>query len=258
MTTRDTPPTVAIRGSAQADALVALPLLGHKFEIKKMLYYDSRFEMTGAAGILQVHFFRANDVYDPDATGVGHQPIGFDQAMLFWEQFAVFGSKITVNFRSNTADGARVGVFLSPDTSVPTITQLMENGLVKSDVVCGTNSIGLGFHTFKRIDMSCSNVKYFQMKGKEEYFANPNFIGNVAGSPTEMVYFGVFGFNHITTTTMDVLFDVELSYDVRFQEPKKISPSLFKDAVTEVRRKAEECKMRKDSSHKKHSDTQCK
>ncbi len=226
VTTRDKPATVG-RGSAQGDAITSLPLLGHKFEIKRMLYYDSRFELTGAGGILQTHYFRANDVFDPDASGVGHQPIGFDQAMLFWEQFAVFSSKITVTFRSNNADATRVGVFLNPDTTNPTIQGIMENGYVKSNIVVGTNSVGLGFHTIKKINMSCNNVRYFQMKNKETYFANPNFIGNVAATPTEMVYFGVFAFNPITTTTTDVLFDVELSYDVRFQEPRKISPSLL-------------------------------
>ncbi len=235
VTTSARPATLGIKGSAQSDAVTSLPLLGHKFEVKRMLYYDSRFELTGAGGILQVHYFRANDVFDPDATGVGHQPIGFDQAMLFWEQFAVFSSKITVNFRSNNADGLRVGIFLNPDTTTPTIQTLMENGYVKSDVVCGTNSVGLGYHTFKRINMTCDNVQYFQMKNKEAYFSNPNFIGNVAATPTEMVYFGVFAFNHITTTTTDVLFDVELSYDVRFQEPRKISPSLVRRA-TELQR----------------------
>ncbi len=235
VTTRDVPATTAVRGSAQGDALVALPLLGHKYEIKQMLYYDSRFELTGAGGILQVHYFRANDVFDPDATGVGHQPVGFDQAMLFWEQFAVFSSKITVNFRSNTADGIRVGVFLSPDQTNPSIQELMENGYVTSDVVVGTNSIGLGYHTFKRVDMTCSNVKYFQMRSKEEYFANPNFIGTAASSPTELVYFGVFAFNHVTTSTTDVLYDVELSYDVRFQEPRKVLPSLLMKNILETK-----------------------
>ncbi len=227
VTTRDRPATTGIRGTAQGDALTALPLLGHKFEVKRMLYYDSRFEMTGAGGVLQTHYFRANDVYDPDATGTGHQPIGFDQAMLFWEQFAVFSSKITVTFRSNQADGLRVGVFLNPDQTNPTIQQIMENGYVKSDVVCGTTSVGLGFHTYKRINMACDNVKYFQMKNKEAYFSNPNFIGNAASTPTELVYFGVFAFNQLTTNTTDVLFDVELSYDVRFQEPRKITSSLI-------------------------------
>ncbi len=230
VSTQDTPATKGIGGTALGDAITSLPLLGHKFEVKRMLYYDSRFEMTGVGGVLQVHYFRANDVYDPDATGTGHQPVGFDQAMLFWEQFAVFSSKISVTFRSNTADGLRVGVFLNPDQTNPTITQIMENGYCKSAVVCGTTSVGLGFHTYKTVNLSCNNVKYFQMKNKEMYFANPNFIGNAASSPTELVYFGVFSFNQLTTSTADVLFDVELSYDVRFQEPRKISSSLMTKA----------------------------
>jgi len=230
VTAADKPATVSVRGSAFGDTLTSLPLLGTKFEVRRMLYYDSRFEMTQASGLLTVHYFRANDVYDPDSSGVGHQPIGFDQAMLFWEQFAVFSSKISVTFRSNTTDSMRVGVFLNPDQTNPTIQQLMENGYCKSAVVQGAASASSisGYHAVKTVNLTCDNVRYFQMKNKEAYFSNPNFIGNVASSPVELVYFGVFAFNQVNANPIDVFFDVELSYDVRFQEPRKLLPSLIK------------------------------
>lgn len=43
-----------------------------------------------------VHTFRATDLYDPDYTGTGHQPLGFDQMMLMYRKFLVLKSKISV------------------------------------------------------------------------------------------------------------------------------------------------------------------
>ena len=42
--------------------------------------------------------FVANGAFDPNLTGVGHQPRGFDQFMAGYETFTVTGSKISVNF----------------------------------------------------------------------------------------------------------------------------------------------------------------
>lgn len=225
------------RGTARADQLFTLPLLGDKFECKRMLYYDSRFELTGAAGILKTYYFRANDVFDPDATGVGHQPIGFDQAMLFWEQFCVFSSKITVSFLGNTGQTVRCGIFLNPNTTdPPSFGDLMENGYLKTTIVSGQTggASAVGYWGVRSLSMTCDAIRYFQYKGKEEFFANPNFLGNVATSPAEQVYFGIFTYDFTGANNTDVFFDVTLSYDVRFQEPRKISQSLLHTALKQV------------------------
>lgn len=223
--------TGSITGSARRDAIYTLPLLGTKFEDKRMLYYDYELSLAGTSGILTVSYFRTNDVYDPWQTGSGHQPIGFDQAMLFWEQFAVFSSKISVTFVSDTAIPVRVGVYLSPDTNNPTANEVIENGYVKSSVISGIQT-GTS-KNITTIDLTCDNMKYYQMSSKETYFANPNFVGTVASSPVEGAYFGVFAFSMATANTFQVYYDVTISYDVRFQEPRKISHSLVQKMIIE-------------------------
>lgn len=194
-----------------------------------MLYYDRGLELTGTAGVLQVYYYSANGVYDPDVTGTGHQPVGFDQAMLFYEQYVVMRSTITVTFFANTSS-ARVGVFLNPDTSNPTLGAIMENGYVKSQLIVATT----GRWTVTRITLHCDSIAYFNSRTKNLHMMRDNFTGTSAANPAEQVYFGIFTFNALNSSNTDVLFDVELSYDVRFWEPRKISQSLLHNALKQV------------------------
>jgi hypothetical protein len=230
----------ATRGSADAltDAKGHLPLLGNQFENRKMLYYEYQQTLTGAAGILDTHYYSANGIFDPDITGTGHQPIGFDQAMLFYEQFVVFRSTCTVTFYSNTAGvGVRCGVFLNPDTSNPSIYGIMENGYMASDVVAGTTSAnsGVGYHLIKKVSLSCDSVAFFDSKTRKLHAMRDSLSGTAAANPAEQVYFGIFTHNFVSATTYEVFFDVELSYDARFWEPRKVSSSLLRGALSVIR-----------------------
>lgn len=42
------------------------------------------------------YIYRGNDCYDPNYSGTGHQPVGFDELMNMYDTFTVVGSKITV------------------------------------------------------------------------------------------------------------------------------------------------------------------
>lgn len=49
--------------------------------------------------------FRANSVFDPDFTGGGHQPRGFDQMAVLFNKYTVVGSKITASYMSDNTAG---------------------------------------------------------------------------------------------------------------------------------------------------------
>lgn len=60
------------------------------------LIYSDTITIDPAAGALGSHLFRLNSLYDPDFTGIGHQPRGFDQMMAFYQKYRVYGCKIDV------------------------------------------------------------------------------------------------------------------------------------------------------------------
>lgn len=64
--------------------------------ISTKLVYSWTAGITGSSGAKGVQQFRGNSCYDPDFTGTGTQPVGFDELMALYARFRVTGSKITV------------------------------------------------------------------------------------------------------------------------------------------------------------------
>lgn len=87
----------------------------------------------GTGGVLDLHAFRANGIYDPDVTGVGHQPLGRDQWETFYNHYRVVESRITVQggtqIQVANQKPAVIGIYLSDDLTVPVKwTELVEAG----------------------------------------------------------------------------------------------------------------------------------
>lgn len=70
--------------------------------VTKLRYVDN-FTLTGAAGAVGANVFRLNGPYDPDLSGVGHQPMYFDQFAGAvgtgpYSRYRVISAKATVSF----------------------------------------------------------------------------------------------------------------------------------------------------------------
>lgn len=58
--------------------------------------YCDTVAIDASTGVTATHVFRANSLFDPDFTGLGHQPLGFDQWSVFYDEYCVLGAKINV------------------------------------------------------------------------------------------------------------------------------------------------------------------
>lgn len=87
------------------------------------LPYTQRITLTtaGTPGVATDYVFRGNSPYDPDYTGVGLQPLGFDQWNSFYYRYTCTGSTIKVKFitvgSTPLASSAEVGVYPSNSTT---------------------------------------------------------------------------------------------------------------------------------------------
>ncbi len=65
------------------------------------LSYTQQFQLSADPGLQQ---FRGNGMFDPDFSGVGHQPFYFDQLAAVYDRYQVFASSIYIQFHNNQAN----------------------------------------------------------------------------------------------------------------------------------------------------------
>lgn len=216
-------PTARSLRTAQQSQLYQTPLWPASKLIKGQLYYDYAQTLTGTAGVMAARVYTANGVFDPDTTGVGHQPIGFDQVIAAYNHYSVIRAKITVTFLNNGDSPVRCGVYLNPEsTAVTDPAQLMENGLIKT-ATCDAKSIAAG-ERMKTISIDCDVKRYFG-KGKYSELLEATYSGTALANPTEQVYFIVFQYNPFDATNTSVKYDAVISYDTIYHEPRKLATS---------------------------------
>lgn len=108
---------------------------GFPRSIRTKLRYISSSQVDESSGALGSWVFSANGLYDPDVTGIGHQPLGYDVFAQVYSRYLVLSSriKVYVTCPSASANAAPsvIGVLLSQASSL-TYTNadlLMEQGL---------------------------------------------------------------------------------------------------------------------------------
>ncbi len=143
-----------------------------------------------AAGVAALFLFRANDMFDPDFTGGGHQPKGFDQWMIFYDHFTVIGSKIKVTYATTTTTAATgnvlCGLYLNNDTVLSTVSEFLLEEKLNKYTVIGPIDGGKAITTLRH---SFSASKFF---GKKNIVGSAEYKGTTAASPTEDAYYQVW------------------------------------------------------------------
>lgn len=90
----------------------------------------------------QIYVFRGNGPYDPDASGTGTQPIGFDAMTTFYGYYEVYASKIEVtliNEMTSSLTMAIVPAITTTDAVDFLTTKAMPLG---KTIICGPKGSG--------------------------------------------------------------------------------------------------------------------
>ncbi len=185
---------------------------------KVTMRYCTSVNLNPSAGGRDAHVFRANGLFDPDQSGIGHQPYGFDQWMAFYHHYTVTSSKITVTYLNtqvtdSPASRSICGIHL--DTSATAVTTNL-------DLLREQKDTRWGF-TGQQTDKVNVNTKF----GSTVFFGRPStnseFLGTAASNPEDEAYYHVWvaadasGQDPAVTTCI-----VTLDYDVTLREVKNL------------------------------------
>lgn len=184
-------------------------------------YVETSMTVTATSGAPNAYIFRANGLYDPDATIGGHQPIGFDQFMAMYDHFTVIASKIRVELQNTSSTiPALVAIEVSDSATIATnFNTLLENGLAR----------------WRRIEPqgnardSCVLTKTYSTRrffGRAAVLAEDNLRGTVAADPSEIAFFKVYAMNAMgSTDAAQIRGTVQIDYIAILTEPKLLTGS---------------------------------
>jgi hypothetical protein len=113
-----------------APSAVSLRAFGLPAEWRMKLRYVESVSVVAATGALGIYQWRTNSLFDPNFTGTGHQPYGFDQMKTYYNSYLVTGSKISAECLSSATVVCLAGVATSAESStgVTTADGYMEPG----------------------------------------------------------------------------------------------------------------------------------
>lgn len=182
------------------------------------LRYNELVSINPAAGAtLASYVFRANSIYDPNRTGIGHQPLGRDIWAGIYNHYVVISSKITCMFIPTIGKTGTViyGTYLDDDANITstTYTDLVERKKTSYRYV---NVATLDY--IKPCEAYYSAQKWFGIKDIGD---NNTRLGAAIGStPAEECMFHCF-LQDTSNAGLDVdshQFSVIIEYYVEFTE----------------------------------------
>lgn len=189
--------------------------------ITKMRYQTTASLDAGNIGSADAHVFTCNGLYDPDITGSGHQPRGFDQLMALYDHYVVLGAKITVIFAQQTDAvdaGNIVGITLKDTSTVsPYSNDYLEDGYNKYSCTNARDGNGV-----TRLTYTVNPSKFLS---RSKPLSDPQLKGSIAGNPDEQVFFHVFsgGMDGANGGLCNI--NVVIDYIVALIEPKNPAQS---------------------------------
>lgn len=188
--------------------------------IRRKFNYVERITMNaGSGGTAGVYNFSCNSMFDPNRTGVGHQPLGFDQLMTMYDHFVVTRAELSATFLSpspTTSLGQQIcSIGISDVIESPAnIETILERGNVKFGLLGGQEGSGSQVTLHHSVDVG-------KFLGRKSPLSDPDLKGSASANPAEECYFqlAVAAPGTGDPNTLDVL--VSVVYTGYLIEPKR-------------------------------------
>jgi hypothetical protein len=164
-------------------------------------------------GVSQI--YNLNSLFDPDRTGTGHQPYGYDQLSAMYNRYRVLRVKWKVKFATSSGDYFALvlpsnGLLASAPTTLAPFITASECPLSKSIIQSSTS----------QSETVIGSIKLNELNGvtRTEYIADDRFEAQVSTSPAELIVLNLAFYNPNVGTTI-INFNVTLEYEADLHDP---------------------------------------
>ena len=181
--------------------------------------------------------FAANGLYDTDITGIGVQPLGFDEWMTLYNLYTVVGGKVKA-----TPVNSSVSAVIPSYFCIGISDGQILNGATSQNMLSSSNNasnkaqpfsavgISKGFQSTGEVGMSRS-VKWqakdiMGVKSSEEVVNRASLQGNSTSNPSDLIYATLIVADCAAGgTATSPYFLVEMEFDCIFSNPKQLAMS---------------------------------
>ena len=189
---------------------------------RAVLKYTSYCNLAAGISSAGQYFLRCNSIYDPDASGVGGQPRGFDQYALLYNQYTVNKAKLTavVCIPATGSSGQILfGATIKPDLSgTAVVDQLADQPYTVSKIS-------------NQQDSTAGRTIRMYWDRKKRFPKNDTSLSLSAATnanPAEQEFWQVWmqsAYSPLTDAPTALTIQYQIEYDVEFYELKALAPS---------------------------------
>lgn len=187
-------------------------IFGFPNTIITKLRYSTYITLTNSSGARGLNVFHANSIFDPDVSGVGHQPMWRDNYANIYNNYVVIGSKITVTFCGKTSGVNQIYGIVADDDSSISVTGDALLEMNNSVSACGGPTIS-GCEPVT-LTSTFEPLEAFGVDAKDDGAS----ATNTGSSPSQGFYWGVWAVSMDASSTSLVDIKVEIDYTVKFTE----------------------------------------
>lgn len=165
------------------------------------------------------HIFSVNGLFDPDVTGIGTQPVGFDQMTPLFDHYTVIYANVTIDFVASgqaSGTGAVVGVRVQDNTATSTDVMLLTTGDATTGIVSPAED---------RVQLTRS-VNLSKFLGRPHILSEDDCRGSSTSNPQEQAFFQVFAFPFPSGGNIPLINTfVRIDYVAIWTEPRSLGES---------------------------------
>lgn len=188
-------------------------LLPNRFRV--VLPYGTQRTLSTTLGVA-TSVFSTNGLWDPDITGIGHQPRGFDEFMLMYNSYTGIGLSAELIFENETTnDGHIVGAYVTDSAgSFTSVDDIIENANVFYKKVEGQSDGGPSIVTVR---LSVAPHKFLSISDPLD---NSDIKGDSTSNPTKQVFLHVFAYPiNSSASGGNIRFQAKLKYITILSDP---------------------------------------
>lgn len=183
--------------------------------IAKMKY--SEFVVSNALGIYQLNL---NSIFDPNRTGTGHQPYGFDTLATLYNRYRVISCGYRIHIAAGSTAGQSTQVVALPANEELTTTSLSEwRENPRAKYICqnaGAPTVFLSGKTY---------IPSLVGRTKQQYMSDDRYQAAVTANPQELAILNLGTAAGADSLVSGVGIQVLMEYTVEFFDIKHLAQS---------------------------------